>query len=431
MMEKDHHGERKGGCEVSGWTTSYRWAPVREEKVSGLANHHARDVDAQNGREVNHSNEGIVAERTRLNVTMVNDGNGGFVECTDSGQWKDYLDGRLEEVGHTWRTQKDGSRKPVALRKDAAVAVDYVLQLDPDFTGSAESLAADPEKDEEVRRLLAVMVDEVVEQHGQQNVIGWALHLDEAHPHVQMLAIPEVDGCTSYKQFFGDAEPGKRSTRTGSQKAYKARHDSMRDRLRSEGYEATFERVAEGLEHVPLAKYKTNKDKRRQEREDMAAREAAVNSREQEQLHRSRAQSFRGKLLDEQEQKLEEREASLEDEALARADQAVAAARRELDEREESLEAEIQRFRDGERSLSSSTLHTAYWCGLRDGGGFDAVRQAEQFKQRFPTAVDFERDLARQRQEAAAKRKQDEARKQRAAATLSKILPEAEDPEKE
>lgn len=428
MMEKDHHGERKGGCEVSGWTTSYRWAPVRREKVRGLVNHHARDVDAQHGREVSHSNEGIVADRTRLNVTMVNDGNGGFVECTDSGQWKDYLDGRLEEVGHTWRTQKDGSRKPVALRKDAAVAVDYVLQLDPDFTGSAESLAADPEKDEEVRRLLAVMVDEVVEQHGQQNVIGWTLHLDEENPHIQMLAIPVVDGCTSYKQFFGDAEPGKRSTKAGSMRAYAERHDEMRHRLRDHGYEATFERVAEGLEHVPLAKYKTNKDKRRAEREDIAAREAVVSSREQEQLHRSRAQSFRGSLLDEQEQQLEEREqqleereASLEDEALARADQAVAAARRELDERRESLEAEIQRFRDGERSLSSSTLHMAYWCGLRDGGGFDAVRQAEQFKQRFPTVADFDRDIKQQHEAAEAKRKQDEAKKQRAAATLSKI----------
>ena len=432
MMEKDHHGERKGGCEVSGWTTSYRWAPVRREKVRGLVNHHARDVDAQNGREVSHSNEGIVADRTRLNVTMVNDGNGGFVECTDSKQWKDYLDGRLEEVGHTWRTQKDGSRKPVALRKDAAVAVDYVLQLDPDFTGSAESLAADPEKYEEVRRLLAVMVDEVVEQHGQQNVVGWTLHLDEENPHIQMLAIPEVDGCTSYKQFFGDAEPGKRSTLTGSQKAYKARHDSMRTRLRSEGYEATFERVAEGLEHVPLKKYKTNKDKRTQEREDMAAREAAVDSREQEQLHRSRAQSFRGKLLDEQEQQLEEREASLEVEALALAEQAVAAARRELDEGREFLKAEIQRFQDGERSLSASALHLAYRRGLRDGGGRDLKRQAEQFKQRFPTVADFDRDIKQQHEAAEAKRKQDEAKKQRAAATLSKIRAhstEAEGPE--
>ena len=417
---------------MSGWPTSYRWAPVRREKVRGLVNHHARDVDAQHGREVSHSNEGIVADRTRLNVTMVNDGNGGFVECTDSKQWTEYLDSRLDEVGHTWRTQKDGSRKPVALRKDAAVAVDYVLQLDPDFTGSAESLAADPEKDEEVRRLLAVMVDEVIEQHGQQNVIGWTLHLDEENPHIQMLAIPEVDGCTSYKQFFGDAEPGKRSTRTGSQKAYAARHDSMRTRLRSEGYEATFERVAEGLEHVPLAKYKTSKDKRRAEREDMAAREAAVDSREQEQLHRSRAQSFRGKLLDEQEQQLEEREASLEVEALALAEQAVAAARRELDEGREFLKAEIQRFRDGERLLSASALHLAYRRGLRDGGGRDLKRQAEQFKQRFPTVADFDRDIKQQHEAAEAKRKQDEAKKQRAAATLSKIRAhstEAEGPE--
>ena len=372
MMEKDHHGERKGGCEVSGWTTSYRWAPVRREKVRGLVNHHARDVDAQHGREVSHSNEGIVADRTRLNLTMVNDGNGGFVECTDSEQWIEYLDSRLDEVGHTWRTQKDGSRKPVALRKDAAVAVDYVLQLDPDFTGSAESLAADPEKDEEVRRLLAVMVDEVIEQHGQQNVIGWTLHLDEENPHIQMLAIPVVDGCTSYKQFFGDAEPGKRSTKAGSMRAYAERHDEMRHRLRDHGYEATFERVNEGLEHVPLAKYKTNKDKRRAEREDMAAR-----------LERAKEQG-RQAYTEGRREKWEEFNA-----AVHKYNERV----RQLRSDREELDRErweFERRKGAHEALPVAMLHMAYARGAYENGATAMARgKVEQFKQKYPTVEAF------------------------------------------
>lgn len=418
MMEKDHHGERKGGCEVSGWTTSYRWAPVRREKVRGLVNHHARDVDAQHGREVSHSNEGIVADRTRLNLTMVNDGNGGFVECTDSEQWIEYLDSRLDEVGHTWRTQKDGSRKPVALRKDAAVAVDYVLQLDPDFTGSAESLAADPEKDEEVRRLLAVMVDEVIEQHGQQNVIGWTLHLDEENPHIQMLAIPEVDGCTSYKQFFGDAEPGKRSTKAGSMRAYAERHDEMRHRLRDHGYEATFERVNEGLEHVPLAKYKTNKDKRRAEREDMAAREAAVAEERARLLEVAEAarqadEQARARLAaaDRREQRWEEEKPARLERAKEQGRQAYTEGRREkweefnaavhkYNERVRQLRSdreeldrerwEFERRKGAHEALPVAMLHMAYARGAYENGATAMARgKVEQFKQKYPTVEAF------------------------------------------
>ena len=439
MMEKDHHGERKGGCEVSGWTTSYRWAPVRREKVRGLVNHHARDVDAQHGREVSHSNEGIVAERTRLNVTMVNDGNGGFVECTDSKQWTEYLDSRLDEVGHTWRTQKDGSRKPVALRKDAAVAVDYVLQLDPEFTGSAESLAADPEKNEEVRRLLAVMVDEVVEQHGQQNVVGWTLHLDEENPHIQMLAIPEVDGCTSYKQFFGDAEPGKRSTRTGSQKAYAARHDSMRTRLRSEGYEATFERVAEGLEHVPLAKYKTSKDKRRAEREDMDAREAAVEVERAQLVETAEAvrvadEQARARLAaaDLREQRWKEQKPARLERAKEQGRQAYTEGRRE---KWEEFNAAVHKHNEGVRQLRAdreqlnqdreqlnqdrqafeqckqeheafplAVLRSAYTRGAYESGPVDVARcKVAEFKEKYPTVDAYIEHDKQRREEAKAK----------------------------
>lgn len=436
MLERHTTEDGRVGLKVSSWSTIYRWAPVKRGDVRGLVNHHARDVDRENGREVSHSNLGIAADRTEENLTFVNDGNGRFVQCIDSQQWVDYLDRRLEDVGHTVRTEKDGSQREVALRKDAAVAVDYLLQLDPEFTGTVEQLMDDPEKEEEVRRLLGVMVEEIVEQHGQENVVGWTLHLDEKSPHVQLLAIPVTEqGGTSYKQFFGDAAPGRRSTKAGSMRAYAERHDEMRHRLRDHGYQATFERVNEGLEHVPLAKYKTNKDKRRAEREDMDAREAAVAEERARLLEVAEAarqadEQARARLAaaDRREQRWEEEKPARLERAKEQGRQAWTEGRQEKreefnaavhkhNERVRQLRSdreeldrerrEFERRKGAHEALPVAMLHMAYTRGAYENGRVETARgKVEQFKQKYPTVEAFIEHEKQRHEEAKARKAQ-------------------------
>lgn len=237
---------------MGGWSTSYRWAGVTRANVAGLLNHDVRDVDLANGVEVTHSNRQIVPSRTHLNESWVNDGTGTLVPCQKSQQWLDFIDKRTAQTQNS-RTLKDGRVVPVALRKDAAVAVEYILMLDPEFTGTSEDMT--PEQRAETRRLLMVMVDEVTEKMGAENIVGFTLHVDETNDHVQLMAVPvTADGKLSMKQVLGG--PNK----AVAQSKYVALHDSMRVRLQDAGYDATMARVNNGKDHIPLKQFKQFKD---------------------------------------------------------------------------------------------------------------------------------------------------------------------------
>lgn len=271
---------------MDGWTTSYRWAGVTRGNIGGLVRHDCRDVDLANGVEVEHSNEDIDASMTHLNETKVNDGSGRLIDCTSSQQWIAFLDRRISETQNT-RTLKDGTIVPVAVRKDASVAVEFVLQLDPEFTG--ESVDASPEKQAEVNRLLDVMIDEVVEQMGAENVIGYSKHWDEGHPHVQLMAVPVTDdGQLSMKQKLGAP------TKTAAQAKYSALHDSMRERLRGAGYDATDERVDAGKRHLGLAEFKKQRDRE----EELELLELKLESKQNQLVIWSRGLTEREEALD-------------------------------------------------------------------------------------------------------------------------------------
>ncbi len=288
------------GSAMSGYTTSYRWAGVTKSKVGGLIRHHARDVDRQNGEEVHHSNEKVDPSRTHLNETMVNDGTGQMVPCTDRKQWHAFMDKRLSELQNT-RTLKDGREVPVAFRKDAAVAVDVILQIDPEYTGEVEDMT--DEDIAETRRLLGVMIDKAMEDAGRENVIGYAIHWDETSPHVQMLYVPEHEGKLSMKQKLG----GK--TKAAAQQRYSEMHDGMREALKAAGYDATMERVDTGRPHHSLGKFKDLKDREG----DVEFRENMLN-RKQERLAKD-------------EQRLEQREDDLRQQEVQVQRQAEEAAR--------------------------------------------------------------------------------------------------------
>ena len=300
---------------MSGHTTSYRWAGVTRANVGGLVRHNARDVDLMNGVEVTHSNDDINPAMTQHNETMVNNGSGKLIPCTNSKQWMAFLDKRISEAQNI-RTLKDGSVVPVAVRKDASVAVEFVLQLDPDFTGATEDLTA--EKFDEVNRLLDVMVEEVVQQMGAENIIGYSKHWDEGHPHVQLMAVPVTeDGKLSMKQKLGAP------TKAGAQAKYSKMHDSMRSTLRAAGYDATDERVDAGKRHLGLAEFKKQRD-----------HEAEIESQ-------ARKNGFREKELDRYAGNLNDREVKLKTRSAAMDDREVSLEARELNVAQKGSEADL------------------------------------------------------------------------------------------
>lgn len=267
------------------WSTSYRWAGVTRDNFVGLLRHDARDVDKQNGQEVAHSNSQIRPAYTELNVSLVNDGAGNLVPMKRVEEAIAFLDNCIAGSRNTRQVKdrKTGECRtiPVAIRKDAAVAVEFVLMLDPRYTRDprisdleydgmtpAQHAALAPDvahmtadQIADVKAKLGAMVAEVVEVIGAHNVIAVTEQWDESHPHVQMLVVPRTsDGQISKKQVLGAPTLGE------AQSKYSAMHDSMRKRLRTVGYEATFERVDSGRHHQPLKDFKESKDRKRREK---------------------------------------------------------------------------------------------------------------------------------------------------------------------
>lgn len=304
-------GSRAG----SGWTTSYRWEPHKRRDLGATAKHDVRNVEEQAGIKAGHENYLIRGWLTGSNVSLLNDGQGGFRRLESLSEVGEYLDARLEQVPNFY-TKKDGTRVTRKRREDATVFTEVVLELDPMFMREeglseeqyvnmteAEFHArpaflehASPDRVEEVKCLLEVMVDEVVEDYGQENVVAVFWHWDETNPHVQLIGVPVAeDGSLSYSSKFG-----VKGNKTASRKKYSERHDRMRTRLRKAGDDATFERVSTGKAR-DLRTF--NRDRKRER--DLRERERQV-----EALSRETADFTHGAMAFADE--LNEREAQVE-----------------------------------------------------------------------------------------------------------------------
>lgn len=238
-------------------TTSYRWGGVTKEKRRGLLRHSMRDLDKRAGNEMSHSNKMIDPARTLDNVTMISDGQGGFVRAQSIDQVIELADAMVDAAPSNVRRMADGRVVPVALRSDAAVMLEYILELDPEWTGPWAT--ATPEKRAEVLRLLNVMIEEVIERDGAENVVAWSFNLDETNAHVHMYTIPvDEAGRVNMKSKFDGHSKG------GAKRAYIERHDAMRTRLNEHGYDATFARIEGSPKHEALAKYKARKEREKQ-----------------------------------------------------------------------------------------------------------------------------------------------------------------------
>lgn len=248
-----------------GLTTSYVWQGRRQSEVSAMIRHEARSVEEQQGVKRRHSNSLIDAARTGENRVLVNDGQGGFKLADSVDEISEAFERRLAQ-----RKAGKGRSSPRKIRSDSNTAALFVLQLDPEFTGPCEGMA--PEKRAEVERLHQVMIDQVVERMGQQNVISVSHHWDETHPHVHIICTAMTpDDRVAYYQAVGN--DGKRSD-------WAAHHDAMRQALRDSGYDATFERVGQGRKGETLTMFKQQMDQQRAAADEIGSEWISLDERD-------------------------------------------------------------------------------------------------------------------------------------------------------
>lgn len=384
------------------WSTTYRWGGYSETDAQGLINHDVREPG------VTQSNEGVDPSRTHLNTLRIWDPETGEERAVRTGEsaaatvrrrLRAVLDASTPDTvrqqkmapvlnveGNVVRNEKGRPKikgtgeyveKVKARRKDASVMLEFVLQLDGDFTGTGylfdeegdpiweRDENGDPRRDEkgyriqakrtcadmseaereEAERLLEAMIQETWEQFPTGQKLYAAIHWDEMHPHAQVALVPTLeDGRVNATVLLAG---GKARDKTQTQNAYAARHDAMRARLLSEGYEATFERLDGPKRHVGLTAHKKGQEAARRESSQRADEREALARQAQEQQHRANAQSFRGRLLDETSEELDARERELEDREAA-----LDARARDLDLREEKLREQGEQVRAAARQTA-------------------------------------------------------------------------------
>ena len=89
----------------------------------------------------------------------------------------------------------EGRKSDTAVRKDAVVAVSYLVSSDREFFN-----ALSPEKQ---RQFFQSAVDYVAEKIGRENILSAKVHLDETTPHVHITTVPiTADGRLSAKDLI-------------------------------------------------------------------------------------------------------------------------------------------------------------------------------------------------------------------------------------
>lgn len=88
-----------------------------------------------------------------------------------------------------------GRKSDTAVRKDATVAVSYLVSSDKEFFSTLSP--------EQQRRFFQTSVDYVADKIGRENIISAKVHLDETTPHVHIVAVPiTADGRLSAKDLI-------------------------------------------------------------------------------------------------------------------------------------------------------------------------------------------------------------------------------------
>jgi hypothetical protein len=210
--------------------------------------HIARDVDQAAGFSFPQRNPNIVPGRTSMNLTMVNDGRGGWrvpavtqdargKKRPPSAEFGDYLASRLAKV----------KRK---LREDAVVMRPIVLQLDPNWFADHNPDWRENGLNTTAKQYIGAQLEWAANEFGQENFPGFSVHLDETHPQVHLMFAPVTeDGRLSQKDFFKGPSDFQRQ------------HQAHRRALADAGYNVEFNVAARSKEHLNSREFARRADK--------------------------------------------------------------------------------------------------------------------------------------------------------------------------
>lgn len=259
------------------YTVTVRQAGVKRAEVGALLTHEYRKTLEHDGTTTQHDNENIDPTRSHLNRDYIFR-NGELEPLIKVSDIHEELDRRLENAGGT-RTLKDGSVKKIGLRSDAKVLRNFIVQLDPEHTGTVEEWEQKPEA--ERQKDLSLMVDTLIKDHigglyGKENLLSMTLHMDEKSPHIHLMVTPiDDEGRIRNESFI--------KNKSDMRKFW----DGARTKLRDAGYEAEMVTRDVDAKHETLRQFKTRtgkakaealelEEKARKQREEMEkeAREA-------------------------------------------------------------------------------------------------------------------------------------------------------------
>lgn len=237
------------------YTVTVRQAGVKRAEVGALLTHEYRKTLEHDGTTTQHDNENIDPTRSHLNRDYIFR-NGELEPLIKVSDIHEELDRRLENAGGT-RTLKDGTVKKIGLRSDAKVLRNFIVQLDPEHTGTVEQWEQKPEA--ERQKDLSLMVDTLIKDHigglyGKENLLSMTLHMDEKSPHIHLMVTPiDSEGRVRNESFI--------KNKTAMRKFW----DGARTKLRSAGYEAEMVTRDVDAKHESLRQFKTRTGKAKAE----------------------------------------------------------------------------------------------------------------------------------------------------------------------
>lgn len=239
---------------------------VKAQEVRGFLGHVGRDTfNAKERAWKRHANPNINKARTWINTTMVRDGD-SYTICGGIEEIVDAIDLRLEKV-----------KKP--LRSDAVIVRPLLIQLDPNFYKGMD-VYRDREK---IDASVDCMLSWIKERFGEENIVAYSTHLDEAAPHVHVVFVPVTDdGRLSQKDWFEN------------RLTLKQMHTDFRNHMIAEGYDID-------LTRKPVRDHMNDNDYR-----DFKAIEAENKKLEKKQEHIDTVEAATNQLLMDAQAKLQE-----------------------------------------------------------------------------------------------------------------------------
>lgn len=155
---------------------------IEKGKYGGAMGHH---IDRTEGME--HTYEDADPSRRHLNQEL--------------SKWKDLK--MFEAVNEVIDNRPEVKRLEAEGKKPRAVRKDAVRYLDIHMGGSHEQMKK-IEGEGRIDEWYKACFDFAKEEYGEDNIIRFALHMDETTPHIHCIAVPIAeDGCLSAKKVMG------------------------------------------------------------------------------------------------------------------------------------------------------------------------------------------------------------------------------------